>query len=712
MTLLLLLNQPSIPAPFFEYRVDSADANYATTTTTGGIADSSGQGQPNAVPATAGVRPTLSLDTDGHQQASFDGVDDRLTTANATGTMLAFGNAKPGLTVSLVVKVRTAELAGTARTLIFFTVGGSNGTRIGLDVEAGGAWRLAGRRLDADATANLVGPAADGQWRHVVGVNDYANQQQRLYIDGVLVASQAAFTAGSTAATNGNAWSWGSNATPGQYAPAVYKEVRGHDRALTDAEVAALFQDRKTLYTALGTSQAVTADVTASASSTSTAQADLTRATQTLAVTASATSVSTAQADVTRPAVTQAVTGSATSVATGSANLTRVALTASLTASASSVSTASADVTRVAQTVALTGSATSTSTAAADIVRPGTTQALTASATSTAVGSADVSRVAQTAAVTASATSVSTGQAAATARVVLTGSAASVSTATADLTRVTQTVSLTASATSTTTAAADVTRVAQGLGVTASASSAATGQAAVTAQVRFTGSAASSATATADLTRVTLTVSLTACSVQCQHGLGGRHPGDWRARGQRLGGILGHRFGGSHVGRGPHRLGVVQRGRFGCGLAGRSDCRGHRLGRLGLHRAGCADLGRRPVCCCLVGVRRVCEPDAAHDGRRRCRVGIVGLHRHRGAHVSGCTHQHRDQHEQRHRGPAARRHHRRAHRLGHLDEHGAGRPRRDRPGQRVGWLEQHGLGAAGQSAAGHGVGPVGGCCGC
>ena len=111
MSLTLLLQPPD--TPYFEFLVDNAEAAYSSTTTTGGVKDSSGYGQPNVVPATSAVRPTLNAaDTDGHLSLSFDGVDDRLTTSNATGTMLAFGNSKSGLSLSLVVKIRTAELAG------------------------------------------------------------------------------------------------------------------------------------------------------------------------------------------------------------------------------------------------------------------------------------------------------------------------------------------------------------------------------------------------------------------------------------------------------------------------------------------------------------------------------------------------------------------------------------------------------------------------
>jgi hypothetical protein len=91
---LLLLLQPSaataVPTgPFFWYDADHPAANYATATTTGGLVDQSGNGQPNAFPTATAPRPTLNTGgAGGHQYLTFDGVDDRLT---SNGTMLAFG---------------------------------------------------------------------------------------------------------------------------------------------------------------------------------------------------------------------------------------------------------------------------------------------------------------------------------------------------------------------------------------------------------------------------------------------------------------------------------------------------------------------------------------------------------------------------------------------------------------------------------------------
>ena len=244
MSLLLLTSRAAAPTTdfYYRYRASDAVANYSTLTTTGGIAESSGNNRPNAIPTTSGPRPTLNTDARGINYLTFDGIDDRLTTGNGTDpSMLAMGNNKPGLTISAVVKINTALLGGVTKTVLFHTVGGGNGTRIAININSAGNWDVTGRRTDTEASISLTGPTVDSNWHLVTGVHDYLNRQQKLYIDGQLVASQSAWTAaGNTSATNSNAWSWGSNLTPAQWVPADYYEILGHDRALTDSEVLSL----------------------------------------------------------------------------------------------------------------------------------------------------------------------------------------------------------------------------------------------------------------------------------------------------------------------------------------------------------------------------------------------------------------------------------------------------------------------------------------
>jgi fibronectin-binding autotransporter adhesin len=252
---LLLLLQPSaataVPTgPFFWYDADHPAANYATATTTGGLVDQSGNGQPNAFPTATAPRPTLNTGgAGGHQYLTFDGVDDRLT---SNGTMLAFGNAKPGLTVAAVVRVDPAAVAagGTSRILLQTTIAGSNSGRFTFFVDTTGVWAMTTRRIDTDAAATfLTTTPADDQVHHAVAVVDYATATQRVYLDGALIGSAPGGTAGAaSSATNSNAWSWGSTATPTQFFPGDFYELIGYDRALIATEVGQLWNYGQSTY--------------------------------------------------------------------------------------------------------------------------------------------------------------------------------------------------------------------------------------------------------------------------------------------------------------------------------------------------------------------------------------------------------------------------------------------------------------------------------
>jgi hypothetical protein len=250
---------------YFQYRADDAAATYSTSVSAG-VADSSGNARPNVVAATSAARPTLTAGgAGGHSYLTFDGVDDRVTTSNATDpSMVAFGNAKAGLTLSAVVKFDPTVIAGATKYVMFFTVGGANGTRFSVFADGTGNWGLSSRRLDTDATVNLVTTTpVDNQLHHVLGVVDYSTATQRLYLDGVLIGSQAAGTTGVTSATNSNTWSWGSNATPAAWMKSDCYEISGYDRALTTTEVADYWAFEQARYAIAGAGP-VTAAGTAS----------------------------------------------------------------------------------------------------------------------------------------------------------------------------------------------------------------------------------------------------------------------------------------------------------------------------------------------------------------------------------------------------------------------------------------------------------------
>lgn len=233
---------------FFQYRADEAAATY--TTTVAGVADTSGNARPNIVPASSTVRPALTTGgAGGHSYLTFDGVDDRLTTNNTTDpSMLAFGNAKSGLTLSAVVRL-TAASATTTRYIAHFSTSGSTAVRFGMYADQTGFWAMQGRRLDTDTAVTLTSTTAlDTALHLLVAVGDYANATQRFYLDGQLIGQQAAWTAGTSSATNSNTWNLGANATPALFYGGELYEVLGYDRALTATEVGQLWSYEQSRY--------------------------------------------------------------------------------------------------------------------------------------------------------------------------------------------------------------------------------------------------------------------------------------------------------------------------------------------------------------------------------------------------------------------------------------------------------------------------------
>lgn len=241
---------------YFQYRADNAVATYSTATTTGGIADSSGNARPNAIPGTAAIRPTLNTGgLNGHSYLTFDGVDDRLTTTNSPDpSLLSFSNGKAGLTVAHVVRLTGSVTAAGTRFLHFHTRGSSTAGRITIFVTAAGFWGAGCRRLDTDANTDAISTVqADNNPHLVVAVADYSGTGTiRVYLDGVQIASANLPSAvGPSSATNSQAWSYGASATPDGWTPMEWYDGLGYDRALTSTELTALWEFERDRY-ALG----------------------------------------------------------------------------------------------------------------------------------------------------------------------------------------------------------------------------------------------------------------------------------------------------------------------------------------------------------------------------------------------------------------------------------------------------------------------------
>ena len=161
-------------------------------------------------PAALNGLPTWGYDT-AARAAYF-----RATNAN----VLASGNNKAGLTAFAVSATVSATSAAAAVANLTTGTSDSAGRILlargstGTGVVYGG-----GRRLDADANQTVTNNANFGTGYLISGViNDYANSDCFVWVDGTAVGSTATFqTAGNTSATNSQAFNigaTGANQTP------------------------------------------------------------------------------------------------------------------------------------------------------------------------------------------------------------------------------------------------------------------------------------------------------------------------------------------------------------------------------------------------------------------------------------------------------------------------------------------------------------------
>ena len=79
----------------------------------------------------------------------------------------------------------------------------------------------------------------DGHWHHIVGISDYSNNKQKIYIDGILVASSS--NAGPSGTNYNSYFAIGKHPSNIQYWNGSIDDVRIYNRALTDEEVWQLY---------------------------------------------------------------------------------------------------------------------------------------------------------------------------------------------------------------------------------------------------------------------------------------------------------------------------------------------------------------------------------------------------------------------------------------------------------------------------------------
>lgn len=185
----------------------------------GDVADTIGK---NPAQSKNGVTQMVKLDAD--KVASFDGVDDFVSTPNKF-----VSNAS----VSLSAWVKTTNTTKKRMAVIGVNGGGTFEMYVDQGKPGCRVWTSANKEL------NIFSPAIiDGGWHHVLCVLDFAGGKTRLYVDGVLrnqVAALPAFTA------NGLFSLGKSGSTIATFYEGLMDNVRLYNKALNDVEAAALF---------------------------------------------------------------------------------------------------------------------------------------------------------------------------------------------------------------------------------------------------------------------------------------------------------------------------------------------------------------------------------------------------------------------------------------------------------------------------------------
>jgi hypothetical protein len=127
--------------------------------------------------------------------------------------MLAMTNNKAGFTAFAYVNLTTPSAA--IRNIFAVNNGTTSGQariKFGQRATGSGVWSMSGRRLDADAQANLEGGATQSGWQLITVVSDWANSNADIWRGETSEATTTTWLAdGNTSATDALAVRMGSN---------------------------------------------------------------------------------------------------------------------------------------------------------------------------------------------------------------------------------------------------------------------------------------------------------------------------------------------------------------------------------------------------------------------------------------------------------------------------------------------------------------------
>lgn len=203
-------NFGSTPPPVLGYSFwFRADGLIAGTTNKYGIADSTGNvsqltdlggSSITATQSTAINQPVIvnnRIGTKSRKAVRFSGSPQEMAINNAA----ALTNNISGATLIAVMK---SNATGTQQIGIVFSTNSAAASRCDLRTTTTNVWRLAGRRLDADAVATVDGTgSSNAAFLALAGAIDYANSDALVYENGVQTGSNTSFqTNGNTSATN------------------------------------------------------------------------------------------------------------------------------------------------------------------------------------------------------------------------------------------------------------------------------------------------------------------------------------------------------------------------------------------------------------------------------------------------------------------------------------------------------------------------------
>ena len=243
--------------PIFRYKLDECEGTTAYNTAKNGNADAAGNNGTITIGATGSNTSAGTCNGSAGEawkdgatgklgsSLDFDGTDDYI--GLGTGTIGTLVNRAPAVTTSVWVKLAGIPTAGNFYQIIGSVVDTGSAGAVDIKVTDTGAVSGGGRSVIGDAHQSILSNKllSTGTWYNLVLINNFANDQISIYINGVHDKTSSV-TFGNSAYTQGTATladQIGNFATISRYTNGQIDDVRVYNYALTSAQVKDIYNN-------------------------------------------------------------------------------------------------------------------------------------------------------------------------------------------------------------------------------------------------------------------------------------------------------------------------------------------------------------------------------------------------------------------------------------------------------------------------------------